>query len=149
MAITIIPTSTARKSIKHINRSWFHFSQGVRRGLFAMGKDAAIESARMINNSGRSGRVYMIEGFPHVSSAPGQAPANITGRLRRSFNYRVQGVYQVEWGATSASPYAKWLELGTKNMSPRPTIQVVAKKRGLHHARYLEREVHDAIRRRR
>jgi hypothetical protein len=75
----------------------------------------------------RTGRVYIIRGRAHVASAPGEAPAPITGRLRQSIGHT-----DVKWDGDEASaevgssdPKARILEFGGVNsrgvrLLPRP-----------------------------
>lgn len=68
----------------------------------------------------RSGKTRMIVGSRfHRASAPGQPPAEDTGRLYRSINVRrmAKGNYRVRFGGA-----AGYLEFGTRNMDARPFI---------------------------
>lgn len=118
---------------------------GLRNALFEIGLDAARSLTDSINNDGRTGRTYFISGNPHVASAPGEFPANRTGKLKKSMNYLVRGVREVEWG--SESPYSIFLEEGTENMAPRALIRETAESRGAHHALMLNIGVDDEIKR--
>lgn len=71
-------------------------------------------------NQSKSGRIYLVgigrKGRVlkrlriHQASAPGESPAVITGNLRESVYFKVQGSNQLKIGADT--PYARILELG-------------------------------------
>ena len=57
------------------------------------------------------------------SSAPGEAPASRTGRLRQSVAFVVNNKGdKVEYVLGSPLEYALWLEFGTSKMAPRPSL---------------------------
>lgn len=77
------------------------------------------EAMRLIMRTAKTGKVYRRRGVEHQASAPGEAPASDTGRLVASktiepdqTNLRALLVFRTD--------YARALELGTKNMEPRP-----------------------------
>ena len=58
---------------------------------------------------------------PNGPSAPGEAPAVDTGRLRASITHRVEMESGEAAGFVGTSvEYAPWLEFGTTRMQPRP-----------------------------
>jgi HK97 gp10 family phage protein len=76
----------------------------------------------MIRNGPRTGRVYTFRGRKHQASAPGEVPANRTGRLAKSVGYEATGHHTLQFG--EEAEYAGWLENGTKKMAPRPHLSV-------------------------
>ncbi|HUW57736.1 MAG TPA: HK97-gp10 family putative phage morphogenesis protein [Planctomycetota bacterium] len=75
----------------------------------------------------RSGRTYRVPGTrrTYTASAPGEAPAQRLGDLRRSI--RVQP--RIEPGRVQARvgsdlEYAVYLEYGTRTMQPRPHLRI-------------------------
>lgn len=76
----------------------------------------------IIRNGPRTGRVYTFKGRKHQASAPGEAPANRTGRLARSVGYKASGHHTLVVG--EEAEYAGWLENGTKKMAKRPHLTV-------------------------
>lgn len=82
----------------------------------------------MIRNGPRTGRVYTFRGRKHQASAPGEVPANRTGRLAKSVKYKATGHHTMVFG--EEAEYAGYLENGTHNkdgslrMAPRPHLQV-------------------------
>jgi HK97 gp10 family phage protein len=69
------------------------------------------------HRGGTRKRVY--NAFP---SKPGDPPHKQTGRLRSSVTYEVLDGELIARVGTNVK-YAKWLELGTKNMAPRPWLR--------------------------
>lgn len=103
--------------------------KAIRRVWFDLGKDLKASAMKEIARKPKSGRVYRIRGpsgdvIRHVSSAPGETHAEITGDLRRSLDYKVSGSGEtMKFGyLKNPPPYAAAVEFGTKNMEPRPTL---------------------------
>lgn len=83
---------------------------------------------RIIRKGPKTGRIYYWWGGRsrrHQASAPGQAPANMRGRLRRGVNFRVMGNDKMEFGDTVF--YGLYLEQGTKKMKPRPHLSTAVR----------------------
>lgn len=129
--------------------------QVIRREFYAIGKDLVKDMKGYIGE-GKSGRTYMTKkgvskfkksgvtasilnkSRAHVASAPGEAPANWTGRLRESLNFEVVGATEQslrfgvdEKRVRGGCPYAKYLEYkdlvgmtgnGSKRIAPRPFV---------------------------
>jgi phage gpG-like protein len=104
-----------------------NFEQGVRRGLQNSGLRLAGVAGRANDgiikkemNAPKSGRIYgtmtgrrkrVLQRMRiYQASAPGESPAVITGQLRDSVYFRVEGSNQLRIGADT--PYARILELG-------------------------------------
>lgn len=75
----------------------------------------------------RSGATYPVPGTSrdYTASAPGEAPAQRTGRLRQSYEVsqvtHEAGRQKIEVGSRLA--YAVMLERGTSRMAPRPHLE--------------------------
>ena len=84
----------------------------------------------ILSNGPRTGRVYTIRGRKHQASAPGEAPARLTGKLIQSVDYEVTGHHTLEVGehVLEDGPIAGWLEFGTKKMAPRPHLKVAVEQ---------------------
>ena len=93
----------------------------------------ANEVKRLMKTSPRGGRVYVIRGKRHRSSAPGQPPAIRTGTLYRAIGFFLEDTptgWRADVGIKVASPpagsqtpphrYGWYLEWGTSKMAPRP-----------------------------
>lgn len=78
--------------------------------------------AKQLASTPGRGRVYGRR--KHRASAPGQGPAVDTGRLRSSISHEVGkvGTTIVARVGTDVE-YAKYLELGTSKMAPRPFLR--------------------------
>lgn len=104
-----------------------NFSQGIRRGLQQSGIRLAGVAGRANDgiikkkmNAPKHGRIYQVSVGrrgrilkklrAHQASAAGESPAVITGKLRKSVYFKVEGVNQLRIGADT--PYARILELG-------------------------------------
>jgi HK97 gp10 family phage protein len=75
----------------------------------------AEEMKKSITSGAKSGRRY----GSHISSAPGQSPANWTGELLKSI--KVQKMKGIAFVYITAK-YAQFLEFGTSKMRARPFI---------------------------
>ena len=75
----------------------------------------AEEMKKSISSGAKSGKKY----GNHTSSAPGQSPANWTGKLLRSI--KVQKSKGIAFVYVTAK-YAEFLEFGTSKMRARPFI---------------------------
>lgn len=76
--------------------------------------------AKQLASTPGRGRVY----GRHRASAPGDGPAVDTGRLRASITRETGKVGSVLVARVGTDvKYAKWLELGTSKMSPRPFLR--------------------------
>ena len=106
----------------------------IRAAWFDLGRDLKNEARKEILRRPKGGITYFIrmrggKYKRHVASAPGETHANLTGRLRRSVSWKVHGFAMMVFGygfATTAgnkSPeYDTFVEDGTKNVRPRPSI---------------------------
>jgi HK97 gp10 family phage protein len=79
-------------------------------------KDLMVDS---IKTGSKSGKTYTRNGMSHQSSAPGQPPANDTGKLIESI--KVEKRKNTSTLKIDAD-YAGYLEYGTSKMRPRPFI---------------------------
>lgn len=66
------------------------------------------------------GRVYVVGGKTHIASKAGDTANNLSGDLKKSIRFKIQGNI-LEYGAGNTKVnYAKYLEKGTKRMAVRP-----------------------------
>lgn len=101
--------------------------RAIKRALYDIGKDMYAETRRLIKEGPKTGRKYKIKGKRgHTASAPGQAPANWTGALRRSVGFNVRK-NEVEYGYKIH--YGEYLEEGTGKMAPRPGLRLAYKNK--------------------
>lgn len=134
---------------------------GIRKAFYFIGK-MNIKTARdrIIDPQFKTGRTYRyhVRGkvYRHKASAPGQYPANRGripgpefGRLKDSFDFKVTGSRQVQFGSTIY--YSKWLEEGTKpkngkgGMAPRPFLQLTVRNNAAKINKTFYRELRKAL----
>jgi len=108
-------------------------SRGVRAGMFESGNGLVKRANTNILSGIKTGRVYIVRTAGgrkrrHISSAPSETHANLTGTARRSLSYQLKGTHSLEFGygvssGKGAPEYVGWLEFGTRKMKARPTLQ--------------------------
>jgi HK97 gp10 family phage protein len=74
----------------------------------------------------KHGRIYTRGGVLHQASAPGEAPAVDTGKLKSSIFTEM--VSQFKAVVTASAEYAAMLEFGTRRMAARPFFRPAAEK---------------------
>jgi len=104
--------------------------KGIRKGFYFIGRDLVKESRRLINKKPKSGLYYIVnEGLGgkilkhprlHKASAPGEAPAVITGKLRKSVTFEVKNYNLLIFGSTIE--YGESLENGAGRLRSRPFL---------------------------
>lgn len=95
----------------------------LKRALLVSAKKVEGDAKRSIMEGGKTGRIYKRGGVVHRASAPGEAPANDTGRLVNNINSSlntVKGNEATVWVNKASVAYAAMLEFGTHLMSARP-----------------------------
>lgn len=99
--------------------------EGIRRGFMEVAPSLQADVIRGIINPPKTGRLYNVGGSLHRASAPGEFPANLSGKLARSVRTRMLGTDQLE--LSSNTEYAAALEYGKKDgtLKPRPHIRPV------------------------
>lgn len=96
----------------------FDFDALARDALTIIG-DTLVKAAQGNMDKVSNGRTYIIKGKPHVASKIGDSPNNMSGELRGTIRYELQGK-SMEYGSGDATvDYAKYLEAGKLN---RPNI---------------------------
>lgn len=109
--------------------------KAIRNANYDIGRESQNETRKSINNTGKTGKLYKIGNRVHRASSKGQAPANLSGKLKRSVDYSVRGHKQSEFGYKEL--YGKFLEDGTKNMGERPNIKTVGAKLSQAYINYI------------
>ncbi len=104
--------------------------RAVRQAWFALGKDLERQARREARRRPKSGRVYVIQIRGrirrHRASAPGESHANRTRELIDSVGWKVHGSDSMDFGYGITSDAPRWaphVELGTRNMDARPTLE--------------------------
>ena len=118
MTITVKISRKTREILIDIPQHMKKHRRGLENALYEIGADVIEETRRLIINGPKTGRIYSFRGGRHQASAPGEAPANRTGRLARSGDYKVKNWQEMTVGETA--DYAKFLEDGTRGrIAPR------------------------------
>lgn len=116
----------------------------VRKAWFALGKDLKSSANRAILKKPRAGRKYRVRSRStgrrrtHIASRPGESHANLSGDLRRTIGWTVQGTESLDFGygvaegrgkgkaaeARAPTEYGRAMELGfpPRNLEARPTL---------------------------
>jgi hypothetical protein len=116
----------------------------IRNALYQSGKDLVAEAKRVINEKPKHGRKYLkrmgigrygagkrfygsyTKPTYYTASAPGEAPAVVTGRLRSGIGFKVSGSDKLAFYSGNV-PYAKYLEytdlVNSKNDSQAKKVQ--------------------------
>jgi hypothetical protein len=128
---------------------------GVEKALWRSGKDIHAEFNKQVLAKNKTGRIYIrrTKGGArrrHQASAPGETPANRTGKYRKSFDFSVDGAHQLATGLEAVSNtrsgiYPFYLEDGTKRMKARPGLLNAIKSSERNIIRNLSTEIEDAI----
>lgn len=102
------------------NRGDDFIDNGVRKALYEIGKLVEKETKKGILKPPKTGRYYKYKSRRKRASKPGEYPANRSGTLRRSINFKVNGSKNVIIGAEA--PYGVYLEEGTEKMERRKLL---------------------------
>lgn len=108
---------------KSLKESPVKFKKGCLYGLRKAGQIVKADIQRSILLP-KTGRKYA--GLPNRSSAPGEAPANQSGTLRKSVTYKAYMWNFMEVGDEAS--YGGYLERGAKYLRPRPHISTAASR---------------------
>lgn len=127
--IKLIPNTQNRTVFIEIDNAPDKVKKGLRLALTEIGKENVRHLKNLIKKPPKTGRLY----GSHRASAPGEAPANWTGKLLRSVKYRVYGWSKMEFG--DGQPYGLFLEGGTKTkdgtkkMAARPHLKTTVREK--------------------
>ena len=111
---------------------------GIRDGFYEIGQENVKHTRKLILDPNKNGRIYLIKGKLHQASAPGEAPANLSGALEKSVDYHVRD-YEMEFGDKEL--YGKFLEGGTVKMLPRPHLGRTVNERGTENKNIMEKSI--------
>lgn len=120
MTVRIKPIKSTGRVIVGMTRNIHRHQSAIQAALHVIGDIVGRRNKRLIRQGPKTGRIYTFRGRRHQASAPGEAPANRSGRLMKSYNYNVHGPFQMEVG--QSAPYAGFLEDGTGRIRPRPNM---------------------------
>lgn len=128
-----------KKALVSIRFAMVRSRAGLRAGLIEIGQLNVRYARKIICSKNKNGRLYQFRGRMHRASAPGEAPANMTGALVASIDYSVRGSSQMEFGDKII--YGKFLENGTRNMEARPHLAKTVDAKGGRAVLILERNI--------
>lgn len=143
MSISIKASPGTNKTLVDVGRHLNRHRKALRLALKDVGSDVVSDMARFILTGPKTGRIYVYNGRAHQASAPGESPANRTGKLAASGDYKVRGYYEMVVGETAE--YAGYLEHGTYKMAPRPHIIRAVNKNRMNTIRTIENNVKQEI----
>lgn len=103
------------------------------------------EAVRLVMSPPKTGVIYKRRGVEHQASAPGEAPANDTGRLVNSIRTDYD-LPQLVGRVVASTEYAAYLEYGTENMEPRPYMRPALANRRAAVVRDVEDSIAEAVR---
>lgn len=141
MTIEIKVDRRSREVIATIPRLDNKYKKNIEQSLYEIGSEVVKEVRKLIRRRNKTGRLYIFRGRLHRASAPWEAPANMTGRLLKSSNYTVRNYQQMTIGESVF--YAKFLELGTRKMAPRPHLIAAIKNKSGITCKLLEKAIMD------
>lgn len=141
--IKVIPNYQNKEIEYQLKKVPWSMHKGIRTALFEIGAENIQQTKKFIYAPPKTGRIYNYRGKRHQASAPGQSPANRSGFLARSLDYRVSGIQRVEFFSTAK--YSNYLEDGTENMQPRPYFIRTSNAKKQANFRSLQRHVYDRI----
>lgn len=117
------------KSARLLKRN---FKNGIRKAMIDISFEVKSEAKRLILDPPKTGRIYPVylkrlkKKIYHQSSAPYEAPANLTGQLMKSIRSKVgsQGNRFTLSAGNNRVSYAADLEFGNirRNLLPRPYL---------------------------
>ncbi len=122
--IKIIADKNNKIVFKHLSQLDQHFKSGVHEAYIVIGEYLKRTNEKDFRDR-KSGRLYRIrvrgEMINHRASAPGEAPARLTGALEKTIKTKTSGFTQMDYSAGGGRVnYAGFLEDGTRKMAARP-----------------------------
>lgn len=133
--ISLIDSSVTR-NLKKLDANT---KTGIRKAFLLIGEDLKKASVNFVKNPPKTGIIY----GRHQASAPGESPANRTGRLATSINFKDHSFNSLDFGADA--PYSGFLEKGTAKIKPRPYLTRAIKARQKETIHYFEQQIKKAI----
>ena len=118
------------KGVRRLEDIGKYTRHAIRKTWFDLGKNLKSSAIKEIISGTKTGRVYVIRGPSgkvrrHVSSAPGETHADMSGDLRLSLDYKVSGGGEkMVFGYLNDPPiYARVIEKGSDKIKARPTLK--------------------------
>ena len=114
-------------------------------GLTKWGLVAVAHAQRLILDGPKTGRIYVKGSVVHQASAPGEAPANETGRLLASLHFEITPSGTV-LRVLAGTDYAAYLEFGTSKMEARPFLRRAINETSEQGLKFIREEIGKALR---
>lgn len=125
------------------------YQLATRRAFYLLGVALRHTAQQSIMEKPKHGRLYLIRQGKrlkrHRASAPGESPANLSGKLKRGIGFNVRGYDRLEFGVRETVKYGKFLEKGTKKMAARPYLISAIKKNEKTAIEYFGNEINKAM----
>jgi HK97 gp10 family phage protein len=128
--MAIVGTVDFTSTLKKLDKITDETKVAIGGALFLGGAKIEENAKISIQREPKTGVIYQRGNVAHRASAAGEAPANDTGALVRSFNLSASSdkmVVSVKSG-TGVVDYAKHLEYGTDKMEARPFMKPALEK---------------------
>ena len=131
-----------------IDKALYNTREGIRRGLLDVAPEIEREVVRLIKSPPKTGRLYSFGGRIHQASAPGEAPADLTGQLAESVGSEVTSPTQLVIGDDVSAPHGRWMEFGTDDgrIAARPHLKPAALSKAREVGQAIVRGVHRELR---
>jgi len=113
-------TVEGRRVLINLGQAPERFRSACREGLYETGKIVRSVLSAGILYGPKTGKNYSYKGLTKRASAPGEFSANRSGKLRKSYDFQVEGYRKMIFG--SEVDYALWIEDGTSRMKARNNI---------------------------
>ena len=114
----------SKGELRMLSKARHFFASGIQSALTDIGRRNVKTARLLIRDKNKNGRIYTRRRggrrITHRASAAGEAPANFSGLLARETAFEVSGFRFMKFG--NRAPYSAFLELGTKNIEPRPFL---------------------------
>lgn len=135
-----------KKVFFNLSRSAAGTKRGIKQGFWFIARELRTGVRKRIKEKPKTGRHYRIKGRRrrHRASAPGEDPANLTGKLRNSVGFQIRDT-DMEFGYRDSVNYGKFLESGTSKMKPRPALTNQVNASAKNARGHFEREIKKAL----
>lgn len=137
MTFEIKATRGTKQMLIGINAHPFRHRKALRSALNEIGSEAVNTIANYIFNPPKTGRIYFYKGREYQASAPGESPANRSGRLAKSGGYKVRNYQEMTVGETAE--YAEYLE------NPKPGSRIKQRPHIIRAVKAKERDTVNTI----
>ena len=123
MSVKISLNEKSRKYTENIKNEKIDHRHNILRALNIHGDFVCKKLQEKIETGERHGKVYSYKGKKYTASAPGEPPANRSGKLAHRFWHTETPAQLTIYNSAfseNGAPYPFYLERGTSKMEPRP-----------------------------